>query len=406
MSRKRRRMRRKRVGRWPLILLLVAVSILIAGSLLLLENKRDQRKKADMQEQADFGESGERETQKRTLSEFYFQQLSEEEQKIYKSLLNCVSSHCESIEVKGVEPETVGSVYQFLLNDHPELFWCSGTLQMTSYPLLGKIKVIPAYLYDSEESRRRQEAIQKEADLWLAGLPENGSEYDKLKYIYEQIVQRTEYQEGGKDDQNICSVLLDGKSVCAGYARTMQYLAERAGIFASYVTGTAKDPGSGKVQDHAWNLVKCDGAYSFVDPTWGDPVWSGEGERMEHIVYDYLCCPQEELFLTHTPDSGIVLPVCDAYDQEYYRKNGKFYESYDEEQIWEVFREDVEQQETKSVLKFGTAEAFLQAERRIQEVILPEVVQYLGTLYGLSEVQYSYQEEEQLRKITLYWRYE
>ena len=71
-----------------------------------------------------------------------------------------------------------------------------------------------------------------------------------------------------------------------------------------------------------------------------------------------------------------------------------------------MFREDVEQQETKSVLKFGTAEAFLQAERRIQEVILPEVVQYLGTLYGLSEVQYSYQEEEQLRKITLYWRYE
>ena len=63
-----------------------------------------------------------------------------------------------------------------------------------------ELKVIPAYLYDSEESQRRQEAIQKEADLWLAGLPENGSEYDKLKYIYEQIVQRTEYQEGGKDD--------------------------------------------------------------------------------------------------------------------------------------------------------------------------------------------------------------
>lgn len=400
----RRVRRQRRRHRGSLLFALLAVSILIAISLLFLENKKNQSKMSRDAERSDSGTY--KKEQMENLPEFYFQQLSEDEQKIYKSLLDCVSSHCESTEVEGAESETVGKVYQFLLNDHPGLFWCSGTLQMTSYPLSGKIKVIPEYLYDSEESRRRQKEIEKAVELWLADLPEDGSEYDKLKYIYEQIVWRTEYQDGGEDNQNICSVLLYGKSVCAGYARTMQYLAGRAGIFAGYVTGTAKDPETGRMQDHAWNLVKCDGAYSFVDPTWADPVWNGEGERLDNIVYDYLCCPQEELFLTHTPDSGIVLPVCDAYDQEYYRKNGRFYEIYAEETIWQAIREDIERQEAASVLKFGTTEAFLQAEERIREVILPEMVQYLGELYGLSEVQYSYRGEKNLRKITLYWRYE
>ena len=163
-----------------------------------------------------------------------------------------------------------------------------------------------------------------------------------------------------------------GESVCAGYAKTMQYLAGKVGIFVTYVTGTATDPDTGETQDHAWNLVKCDGKYSYVDTTWADPVWTGEGTQMETIVYDYLCCPQEQLFLTHIPEESVVLPVCDAYEQEYYRKNNRFYENYEKQQICQVLREDVEGQKSESALKFGSADAFGQAEVKIREEILPE----------------------------------
>ena len=124
------------------------------------------------------------------------------------------------------------------------------------------------------------------------------------------------------------------------------------------MTGTATDPDTGETQDHAWNLVKCDGKYSYVDTTWADPVWTGEGTQMETIVYDYLCCPQEQLFLTHIPEESVVLPVCDAYEQEYYRKNNRFYENYEKQQICQVLREDVEGQKSESALKFGSADAF------------------------------------------------
>lgn len=57
---------------------------------------------------------------------------------------------------------------------------------------------------------RRQKEIESAAQEWLADIPENVSEYEKIKYLYEQIVWRTEYQEGGADDQNIYSVLQMG----------------------------------------------------------------------------------------------------------------------------------------------------------------------------------------------------
>lgn len=408
--RHRRIKRRKRKG-WILTVLMLVVVLIPAGLWTLIRDHENTGKNGHKSKTAgalkeDTGADGQRGSEDGSPSEFYFQQLSEEEQSIYESLLECVSSHRESVETIGTDTEKIGKVYQFLLNDHPELFWCSGTLQMTSYPMSEKTELFPEYLYSREESLRRQKEIEDAAQEWLAAMPENVSEYEKIKYLYEQIVWRTEYQEGGADDQNIYSVLLNGQSVCAGYARTMQYLAGKAGIFAAYVTGTATDPDTGEIQDHAWNLVKCDGKYSYVDTTWGDPVWTGEGARAGRIVYDYLCCPQEQLFLTHTPEEEIVFPVCDAYEQEYYRRNGRFYESYEEQQIRQVLREDIEQQRSESVLKFGTAEVFGQAEARIREKILPQMVQYLGELYGLSTVEYSYREEEVFQKITIYWKYE
>ena len=130
----------------------------------------------------------------------------------------------------------------------------------------------------------------------MRDIPENVSEYEKIKYLYEQIVWRTEYQEDGTDDQNIYSVLQKW-GVCLCRICQDNAVSGREGRnFCHLCEGTATDPDTGETQDHAWNLVKCDGKYSYVDTTWADPVWTGEGTQMETIVYDYLCCPQEQLF--------------------------------------------------------------------------------------------------------------
>ena len=66
------------------------------------------------------------------------------------------------------------------------------------------------------------------------------------------------------------------QSVCAGYSKATQYLLEQLGVFCTYVTGKTTEGGN-----HAWNLVKCNGDYYYVDTTWGDPVFQQEeGEEI------------------------------------------------------------------------------------------------------------------------------
>ena len=51
------------------------------------------------------------------------------------------------------------------------------------------------------------------------------------------MYKRQDYDDAAEDNQNICSVFIGKKSVCAGYSKAMQYLMEKQGLFCTYVTG-------------------------------------------------------------------------------------------------------------------------------------------------------------------------
>lgn len=65
-------------------------------------------------------------------------------------------------------------------------------------------------------------------------------------------------------EKNTCyDLIVDGISVCAGYAEAYQDLLLRVGIDCLYV--------SSDEMDHGWNLVCIDGNWYHVDVTWDDP---------------------------------------------------------------------------------------------------------------------------------------
>ena len=78
--------------------------------------------------------------------------------------------------------------------------------------------------------------------VW-AGISQEASTYEKIKYVYEYIINSTDYNENGQDTQNIQSVLLYHSSVCAGYSKAFQYLLNRMGFSCTYITGTIRDGG-------------------------------------------------------------------------------------------------------------------------------------------------------------------
>lgn len=90
-----------------------------------------------------------------------------------------------------------------------------------------------------------------------------GSDYDKIKRVYKWICDNVEY-DYSYSDGSIYDALIGGKSVCAGYAGAFQVIMDALGIECYINEGKANG------EDHAWNIVKLEGKYYFVDATWGD----------------------------------------------------------------------------------------------------------------------------------------
>ena len=175
-------------------------------------------------------------------------------------------------------------------------------------------------------------------------------------------------------------------------------------MFCTYVTGTTSTG-----QNHAWNLVKCEGDYYYVDVTWGDPVFqASEGEevsQLQNISYDYMLCDDAELLKSHTPDNDTELPPCTKMDRNYYVMNGMYYDSYDGNTALQRMNDVIAAGGNPSILKFADHDLYSQAHDDIFQNVIKSAAQTLADKYGLTEVRYQYMDEPENNKITVYWQY-
>ena len=189
---------------------------------------------------------------------------------------------------QGLDEQDIDKIFQCVMIDHPEIFYATG-YTYTKYSRGEKtvgIDFAGSYELTKEEAIVRAEKIRKVTADWIRGIGEDKSEYEKVKAVYEQIIFATDYDLNAPDNQNICSVFLEGASVCQGYAKATQYLLNHLGVMCTLVQGTV-DTG----EAHAWNLVRVDGDYYYVDTTWGDAsyrmedgrLWAGMGRAANNL---------------------------------------------------------------------------------------------------------------------------
>ena len=148
------------------------------------------------------------------------------------------------------------------------------------------------------------------------------------------------------------------------------------GIECIYVVGTVKEQGA-----HAWNIVKCDDKYYQMDVTFGDPIFQENetGETLPHdlVNYEYLCCTDEEIFTDHQQDDFVPYPVCDSNDLEYYRINGLYYETFDENEIYEKMKAGIEQGQEMFAIRFSENAVYEVAKEKIIDNLIPQAAQFL-----------------------------
>ncbi len=334
---------------------------------------------------------------------FYYQQLSDGQQLIYKEILQAVREQAESFYIHTGDTEEFSRVYEYLLYDRPEIFWCTGGTQITSYTDYAEVQ--PAYTCTAEERQLRTAQIEEAVNVCLAGIPADAPEYGKIKYIFEYLVNTVDYSLEAPDNQNIYSSLVNRVSVCAGYSRAAQYLLQRLGIECIYAIGTIPQQGP-----HAWNIVKCNGQYYHMDTTFGDPVFlqeeNGGNIPLDSINYGYLCCADSEIYRSHTPEPGIAYPECPSMDLDYYVLNGMYYDGYDSYAMQLNMEQSIYEMRPSFSCKFSYNDLYLQAHDDMINNVIPQAAQTLAVNYGLETVWYTYVEDPMMSVITVYWSYQ
>ena len=285
---------------------------------------------------------------------FAYSSLSDIDRRVYNQMFLGLNEMTDGALIDASSQDVINRLFQCVMMDHPEIFWVTGYtyVRYTAGDELKAVGFTGSYTMTNAVRESRQVAIDEYVNRVLGGMPA-GDDYAKIKYAYEYIVLNTEYVIDSPDNQNICSVCINGRSVCQGYAKTLQYILNKAGVMCTMVPGSTYTPTSG-TQSHTWNLVKSNGEYYYVDATWGDASYlipDDYSGNVPQINYNYLCVPFNEITKTHTIASPVAMPPCNSMADNYYVREGCYYTGIDEARLQSHFNSSYEAGKSSVIIK-------------------------------------------------------
>ena len=209
--------------------------------------------------------------------------------------------------------------------------------------------------------RRLLKAIDRAAFSCLSNMAGDLDEYEKSKHLYEWLAGHVRYSlitasvapksafgtKSMRDyGQTVESALIDKSTLCAGYARAFQYLAQRCGMQCVYVIGASKrDQVLHSL--HGWCLLRIGESYCYADPTWGDDynedprLHEARQQRANWVDYSYLNMTTEQLKRKHVPAEIFPLPECDAPELGYFEHEGLCFDEIMQDEIDELIQQAV-----------------------------------------------------------------
>ena len=161
----------------------------------------------------------------------YYQMLSEDQQAVYRQIYaNAMELTARFAPEKTVTAGDVKNAFEAVIGDHPELFWLE-TGYSGKYMGNGQcVEIDLKYNSTINDLESAKQKFDTAAQNLLSGATNLGSDYEKEKYVHDALAAMVTYDLTADRNQSAYSALVDGKSVCAGYARAYQYLLQQLGI--------------------------------------------------------------------------------------------------------------------------------------------------------------------------------
>lgn len=242
-------------------------------------------------------------------SKYCYSALDQKQKKLYRMLYEGVSEHKEKIQITELDCNAtdVEKAFYAMDYDNPQFFWLSSGY---TFSYIGNTVhyVQPAYSRTAKQAAALQPKIEAAAEKIVNIALEKDSLFERVLYIHDVVVNRTAYTlTGGEHIRDIDGVLINGKALCEGYAKTFAYLCQLVGIETFCVIGDADGP-------HMWNMVKLGGDWYHMDTTFDDPISDFPMRR-----YTYFCVTDKQIGKTHVTDQQFAVPKAKEDDYNYYK---------------------------------------------------------------------------------------
>ena len=236
---------------------------------------------------------------------------------IADAIMNCQ----ESIDISSykISTDECQNLMQIVSETHPELFFYSG---MYRYSYTGNvvISIKPSYMYVDEQGRPDRDKINSmlkefysEADRYLDMVQSDASMYDsdylKALLLHDEIVLDMRYDYSNHNDYTF---MIDKYGVCESYSHIYAYLLGQLGIKSELVVS----PMDGNNAGHEWIKLCLDGKWYNIDPTWDDPVLSGNKDNPGRVGHTYFLL-SDDLISTMDDSHKNYLSINAANDKKY-----------------------------------------------------------------------------------------
>ena len=220
-----------------------------------------------------------------SLKHFYYEQLNSTEKAIYDYLINSKEDFLNGKEItipfyldehSGLlcVTNTIRRAFKAFTYENPEVeIWFNSYDRRYYYQDGYFLHLLPKPINQTNTTLTpeniREEVAKFEAIASDFASTLSGTDADKAKQIHNWIIQHAvyDYTLSLPDTQTAYGTIVNGRSICSGFAYAFKYVSDLADLNVLYVTGKVHDKENDEWLSHAWNIILIDEQYYLVDVT-------------------------------------------------------------------------------------------------------------------------------------------
>ena len=244
-------------------------------------------------------------------SGYYYSRLTDEQKKIYVALQTGIRGCSKRIKLPMRPANELSLIYHAVLADNPMFFYATG-FQWQTDNYKQKNTIIPNYEYSRADINTYTNAIYEHFRMYDA--VKGKGDREKEQFVHDYCSENFAYGDMGSVSHTVLGLVLHKTAVCEGIANYVKVALEYLGVSSLVVSGKAQSPlYYDKMENHAWNIVKVDGATYHLDLTFDMTI------KDKLTRYDYFNLCDDDIRKDHVIVSDV--PKCVTAGKDYYTFN-------------------------------------------------------------------------------------